>query len=175
MVHSRVNGKSRLTGLTLREPRLRSWTQLIESFLLFCSNSFLFQHFLQTRTVSVEWCISVCTDELLSQSDPLPQVSLSQHDHVDHAHQRHHVRDVICGVKLIHDDAESILLLLETLNTNDIYHGYYHFIGFITVKASSGFSEEPGDLIRFSWSLLTGAYRCVVVVFFWMRQEWTDQ
>lgn len=59
------------------------------------------------------------TNELLSQSVPLPQVVLSQHEYVDDAHKRHHERHVIGGVKLVHDDAEAVLLLLHTLNKQE--------------------------------------------------------
>lgn len=58
------------------------------------------------------------TDELLPQSAPLPQVVLSQQQHVDDAHQRHHVRDVVGAVKLVHDHTEAILLRLQALNTD---------------------------------------------------------
>lgn len=64
------------------------------------------------------------TDELLSQSAPLLQVLLAQQEHVDDAHQRHGVRDVIGAVDLVHDHAEAILLRLQALkHTRRILRG----------------------------------------------------
>lgn len=55
------------------------------------------------------------TDELLPHLVPLPEVVRAEDEGVDDAEERDHVRDVICGLQLVHDDTEAILLRLDAL------------------------------------------------------------
>lgn len=55
------------------------------------------------------------TNKLLSHLISLPEVICPEDEGVDDAEHRDHVRDVICGLQLVHDDAEAVLLCLHTL------------------------------------------------------------
>ena len=55
------------------------------------------------------------TDKLLPHPISLPEVIRPEDDGVDDTEERDHVRDVICGLQLVHDHAEAILLHLHAL------------------------------------------------------------
>lgn len=55
------------------------------------------------------------TDKLLSHLISLPEVICPEDEGVDDAEHRDHVRDVVRGLQLVHDDTEAVLLCLHTL------------------------------------------------------------
>lgn len=55
------------------------------------------------------------TDKLFSHFISLPEVICAEDEGVDDTEESDHVRDVICGLQLVHDHAEAILLLFHDL------------------------------------------------------------
>lgn len=55
------------------------------------------------------------TYKLLPHSISLSEVICPEDEGVDDTEERDHVRDVICGLQLVHDHTEAILLRLHAL------------------------------------------------------------
>ena len=56
------------------------------------------------------------TDKLLAHLIPLTEVVCAKDEGVYNAEESDHVGDVVCGLQLVHDHTEPILLGLHTLS-----------------------------------------------------------
>lgn len=56
-----------------------------------------------------------CTDKLLAHLISLSQVICPKDDGVDDTEEGDHVGHIVCGLQLVHDHTEAILLGLHTL------------------------------------------------------------
>lgn len=93
------------------------------------------------------------TNKLLSHLISLPEVICPEDEGVDDAEHRDHVRDVICGLQLVHDDAEAVLLCLHTLREELI----------VSAKSHLGVTEETLVILEGLEILLAAQHKRVLL------------